>query len=69
MTHYLYVRQGDVEVGSQVGMPDDAHISEEKTPQIALLGGQIPHACHLGEDLLLGQQVQLVILKDGSSQL
>jgi hypothetical protein len=65
----LHERQRYVEVRGEVGVPDDAHIGEEEGSQVPLLGGEVPDAADLGEDLLLGQQDQLAVLHDRPAQL
>lgn len=43
-THHLHVGDGHVEVLRQVGVPHDAHISDEEGTQVALVRGQVPNA-------------------------
>mmetsp|Transcript_57186 Transcript_57186/g.134593 ORF Transcript_57186/g.134593 Transcript_57186/m.134593 type:complete len:392 (+) Transcript_57186:129-1304(+) len=65
----LDVGDADVEVLREVRVPHHAHVGEEEGAQIALVGAEVPDAWDLVEDLLLGEDDELLVLDHRAAQL
>lgn len=46
-SHHLHVRNGDVEVLGEVGVPHEADVGQEEAAEVALVRGEVPHALDL----------------------
>ncbi|KAI8046648.1 hypothetical protein M5D96_002861 [Drosophila gunungcola] len=69
LTHFLYIRQADVESLVGIGKPHQSNVGHHKAAEVALVAGQVPDSLHLAVDLLIWQDDQLTRLNDGSAQL
>eukprot|EP00756_Hemistasia_phaeocysticola_P016393 Hpha_TRINITY_DN15472_c3_g1::TRINITY_DN15472_c3_g1_i1::g.175848::m.175848 len=65
----LEVRNGHVEVLSHAREPHQPDVADVKCTQVTLVRRKVPHTRCLREDLLAGQQQQLLIPDDGPTEL